>query len=92
MRQARADSLEPAELRRRRRVLGLTQAELADGLAVSANTVARWERGELRIGHPRQVARTLAWLERTRPVRAIGGDRPPAGGLTGEASTPGRSG
>ncbi len=58
------EPMEPTELRARRRALGLTQAELAERLAVSANTVARWERRELRVGHPRQVARTLARLER----------------------------
>ena len=68
--------LEPTELRRRRRALGLTQADLANRLAVSANTVARWERGELRVGRPRQVARTLARLERTIQIMAD-----PAGGL-----------
>src|SRR5437667_4837771 len=56
---------EPTTLRVRRRALRLTQAELAERLAVAANTVARWERGELRVGHPRQVARTLARLERS---------------------------
>ena len=56
--------LEPAELRRRRRALGLTQAELADRLAVTGNTVARWERGELHIRRPRQVTRVLERLER----------------------------
>src|SRR5690242_17354236 len=56
--------LEPAELRRRRRALGLTQAELAERLVVTPNTVARWERGELRIGRPRPVARVLERLER----------------------------
>ncbi|MBM4410258.1 MAG: helix-turn-helix domain-containing protein [Chloroflexi bacterium] len=29
--------------------LGLSQAELADRLGASANTVARWERGELKV-------------------------------------------
>jgi predicted ATPase/DNA-binding CsgD family transcriptional regulator len=54
-------------LRTRRRALGLTQAELAAQLDVSANTVARWERGEVRIGRPAQVAQILARLER-RPA------------------------
>lgn len=35
------------EIKRVRRELGWTQAELADALGVAANTVARWERGEL---------------------------------------------
>jgi len=38
----------------------LTQAQLAERLAVTANTVARWERGEVHMAHPRQVARMLA--------------------------------
>jgi len=56
-------AVEPDELRARRRALGFTQAELADCLGVSANTVARWERGELRIRHPHAIARTLQRLE-----------------------------
>jgi DNA-binding XRE family transcriptional regulator len=39
--------LTPEELRERRRTLGLTQAELGEALGVTANTVARWERGAL---------------------------------------------
>lgn len=35
-----------------RRRLGLTQKALADALGVHANTVARWERGELGIAEP----------------------------------------
>jgi predicted ATPase/transcriptional regulator with XRE-family HTH domain len=65
-----ANPLEAPELRRRRRALGLTQAALADRLAVTANTVARWERGDLRIGRGRIVAGILARLERTNPVSA----------------------
>jgi transcriptional regulator with XRE-family HTH domain len=38
--------LASTDLRARRRALGLTQAFLAAELDVSANTVARWERGE----------------------------------------------
>ena len=37
----------------RRRALGRTQAVLAERLGVSANTLARWERGELRITRDR---------------------------------------
>lgn len=39
-------------LRARRVRLGLTQAALAGRLGVSRNTVARWERGDLPVGHP----------------------------------------
>jgi len=36
-------------LRRLRRRFGLTQAAFADLVGVTANTVARWERGEMRM-------------------------------------------
>lgn len=39
--------MDGAELRRIRERLGWTQQQLADELGVAANTVARWERGEL---------------------------------------------
>jgi transcriptional regulator with XRE-family HTH domain len=57
-------SLSPGELRSRRLGLGLTQAELAVRLGVTANTLARWERGELRPVHPAEVARRLARIGR----------------------------
>jgi predicted ATPase/DNA-binding CsgD family transcriptional regulator/DNA-binding XRE family transcriptional regulator len=53
------------EIRTRRLRLGLTQAELAAWLGVTANTVARWERGEIRPAHPARVARRLARIGRT---------------------------
>jgi transcriptional regulator with XRE-family HTH domain len=37
------------EVRRIRQQLGLTQAELAGRIGVTANSVARWERGEMGI-------------------------------------------
>ena len=38
-----------ADLRRLRRRLGWTQQQLADAVGVATNTVARWERDELRM-------------------------------------------
>src|SRR5438067_1968447 len=40
----------PVDLRDRREALGLSQEALAERLDVSRNTIARWERGELRAG------------------------------------------
>ena len=83
----RRAALAPEALRARRRALGLTQAGLATALDVSANTVARWERGELRVGHPERVLRRLALLERRRPgaarsapVRSVRPEPPPSAG------------
>ncbi|HEV7664709.1 MAG TPA: LuxR C-terminal-related transcriptional regulator [Chloroflexota bacterium] len=72
-------ALSAAELRVRRLALGLTQAQLAGRLGVRANTVARWERGELRPSHPERVVRWLARLERAtaRPVLANSRPRRP---------------
>lgn len=47
----RRAKLEGAQLRRERDALGLTQAELGRHLGVRPNTIARWERGELKIEH-----------------------------------------
>ncbi|MFN2442764.1 MAG: DUF2283 domain-containing protein [Thermoanaerobaculia bacterium] len=56
-----------ADLRLRRESLGMTQAELASALGTTANTIARWERGELRVEHPRMLAlaigRLASWSE-----------------------------
>lgn len=60
--------MQGAELRRYRERLKLTQAGLADRLGVSANTVARYERAELKIPEP--VARLTKLLAtRTQPRR-----------------------
>lgn len=62
---ARGSVLEPAELRARRRSLGLTQSALAQVLGVSANTIARWERGELRMRDSARVVHALGRLDWT---------------------------
>lgn len=40
------------DLQRTRKILLMTQQQLADALGIPVNTLARWERGELRIQHP----------------------------------------
>ncbi len=52
-----------AELRRIRKRLDLTQVELAERIGVHANSVARWERDEVRITEP--VARLIQLLAKT---------------------------
>jgi transcriptional regulator with XRE-family HTH domain len=54
------------KLLKRRQALGLTQQGLAERLAVSRNTVARWERGEMAIpGQMLDLA--LMTIEREKP-------------------------
>jgi transcriptional regulator with XRE-family HTH domain len=60
----------PETLRQRRHRLGLEQAELAELLGVSANTVSRWELGKLTIANPRLLALAIdALLLRSIYVR-----------------------
>jgi len=50
-----------AELRRLRKRMKLTQKELASKLGVTENTVARWERDEVKISEvAARFARTIA--------------------------------
>ena len=51
-------------MRRLRRRLGWTQVELAVALGVTANSVARWERGEVPIRPP--IARLLRHIIATQ--------------------------
>jgi DNA-binding transcriptional regulator YiaG len=55
------------ELLQIRRSLGLTQEQMADLIGVRANTIARWERDELRISEP--VSRLIRLLAKTMPVQ-----------------------
>jgi predicted ATPase/DNA-binding CsgD family transcriptional regulator/DNA-binding XRE family transcriptional regulator len=57
------EPLTPIHLARRRRALGLSQQELGNVLGVPRNTVARWERGDVRIARPEWLTMALARLE-----------------------------
>ena len=54
-----------ANLKRERETLGLSQAELGRKLSVSSNTIARWERGELKIEHPAMLQLAMGALRRS---------------------------
>ena len=43
----------------RKETLGMTQRDLAAELGVPSNTLARWERGELEVQHPRMLRLAL---------------------------------
>jgi len=47
-----ATQVKGAELRAIRKRLGKTQAQLADAVGVATNTIARYERDEMRISEP----------------------------------------
>jgi transcriptional regulator with XRE-family HTH domain/uncharacterized protein YuzE len=68
--EAEAARLDGAELRKERERIGLSQLELARRLSVSPNTVARWERGELKIEHSGMLELAL------RSLRSAGGKSP----------------
>ena len=61
------------EVRRVRKLLGLTQRVFAERVGVNPNTVARWERDEVTVGSTAAILiRLLAQLARQRQRR---GDR-----------------
>jgi len=76
---ARADietaKLDGARLKNEREALGMTQADLGRELNVSPNTIARWERGELKIEHPGMLQLALRSLgaSSSRPRRRLAG-------------------
>ena len=52
-----------AEIKRQREVLGLSQVQLGRHLGVATNTIARWERGELKVEHPGMLSLALSALK-----------------------------
>lgn len=58
------------ELRRWRERVDWSQGRLADALDLPANTVARWERGEMPIRHDTILRFALRWLEQENRKRA----------------------
>jgi len=58
-------------LRAQRELLGLTQQQLADQISVGKNTVARWEREELKIEHPGMLMLALEALQSAATTRGI---------------------
>jgi DNA-binding transcriptional regulator YiaG len=57
-------AMSPSELKSIRAGLRMTQAELAEALGVTWNTVARWETGQRRI--PELAVKLLACLDKER--------------------------
>ncbi len=55
-------AMDAASLKRRRKRLGLTQAELAKRMGVTWNTVARWETGQRKV--PGMAEVLLGYIER----------------------------
>ena len=62
--------LNGARLKQQRDELGLTQAGLGRELGVSTNTIARWERGELKIEHGSMVELAMKALRSSRTKNA----------------------
>ena len=56
-----------AALRRQRKVLGLTQKELAQAVGMTSTSIARYERNE--VGIPEPVARLVLLLKPIKKAR-----------------------
>src|ERR1051326_7985285 len=69
--EVQAARLDGAELRQKRERIGMSQVALAKEISVSPNTIARWERGELKIEHPRMLQLALMSLELRRGKSAV---------------------
>ena len=74
---ADASVIDGSWLRMTRIRLGMTQEQLADVLTVAPNTIARWERGEVKIEHAGMLRLALAGLERSRAIVVRTGTRFP---------------
>lgn len=64
-----APEITGAILRQRRLALGMSRTELAAHLGVDWNSLARWERGDMRIGHPIILALAMDHLAHEAPAR-----------------------
>lgn len=62
------------DLRDARHGLGLSQAGLGALLGIPPNTIARWERGERAIRHPRMLRLALMQLQKGAPNEPTGAD------------------
>jgi transcriptional regulator with XRE-family HTH domain len=56
------EEMRPEELRKERRRLRMTQAELGRAIDVAPNTIAKWERGEQPIRHSKMLRLALKAL------------------------------
>lgn len=55
------------EMRRLRKRMGLTQEKLGEKIGVAENTIARWERNEMKINEPAaRLLRTIAGAGREK--------------------------
>jgi DNA-binding transcriptional regulator YiaG len=72
------------QIRRQREALGLSQAQLGRHLTVAANTIARWERGELKVEHPGMLLLALNELRQRNGSLSRRATQPP---LTRRAHT-----
>lgn len=58
------------QLRTWRTKHNLTQLQLAELLGTTANTIARWERGETTIQHPKILELALKSLKKNKPYKS----------------------
>jgi transcriptional regulator with XRE-family HTH domain/uncharacterized protein YuzE len=79
--------LDGSKLKREREQLGMSQLELGRKLSVSPNTIARWERGELKIEHPGMLQLALSSLRSDRIPPRVQRSVVPGSSFTGVRRT-----